>query len=196
MASSSSSRPPLGNEEAQSPAVGVTSRLSQSTFTGADQILKDFANFLLTAQFGKTEKGMEKCTDDDLHFPADLLFKKLWSNNHLSPETPSYNVLRIRGPTKVPLVSSSCSLIPINVWGENASVETLHAPEVLEMPPGSLTYFEGDIHIMLEDNSVLDVLFVRWLSGQGVYPDGRLWKARRDDRGFVLEYYLEEGLEK
>jgi hypothetical protein len=192
MASSSSSRPPVDIEaEPQSSEGGLTSQLSQTTFTGADQILKDFATFLLTATFAKTEKGMERCTDDGMTDPANLLIKKLRSDNKISPEPSNFNILRIRGPTKIPFVSASTSLIPINVWGENPCVETLHAPEVLEMPPGSLTYFQGDIHIMLEDNCVLDLLLVIWFRVHGVYPDGRVWKAKRDPRGYVLEYYLE-----
>ena len=65
-------------------------------------------------------------------------------------------MLRIRGPTIIPLSASSADLTAINIWGNNPSVK---GHNDIHITPGSIIRFEQNIEIEVGDDSVLDLLY-------------------------------------
>lgn len=66
-----------------------------------------------------------------------------------------YNVLRSRGANTTNLtVKRSADLIPVQVWGTNPTVEGK------QLTKGSITHITKGVAAEVEDESVLDLLFV------------------------------------
>ncbi|PVH67919.1 hypothetical protein DL98DRAFT_523057 [Cadophora sp. DSE1049] len=138
-------------EEQQLPQTKHDLHLSRNSVdVGA---LAEVRKFLATAALNKPVEGVQRCKDEGLPKACGGLITALGFKDKI--KGMKYNVVRIHGACSPRIeLESTADLIPIQVWGEDPTVEGM------ALAPGSVTHITKEVKVMVQRDSILDLLYL------------------------------------